>query len=292
VHARHTASFDARVTGLDGKLIGSLKCQDISKGGCFLCTDAAAPAVFSKVKLMFPVAGDLECVAEVVRHVTKDQAKAWGMSPGFGVQFSGLTPAQKDAIGRVVAGLPAHQAPAPPKSEADDRVAEQVLAQYRKRINGDHYVVLALQTDAELSEVRARGREAKRELEGLRARPLSTEQKAQVDTALAKIAAAVEVLGTASRRIDFDANRGNYKGVARCIAAGLTVTEIEAVRAEFLKSHPGVESRGQILSISGNAFDTNHQLAKAVENYEEALTLDPLNLRYQQRYWALKRRNT
>jgi len=289
-HARHMATFDARVTTLDGKQLGALKCQDISKGGCFLCTDGATPALFTRVKVTFPVAGDLECVGEVVRHVTKDQAAAWGMSPGFGVQFATLTTAQKEALGRVVQGLPAAFAALPPRSTKDDPLAESTLANYRKRINGDHYVVLALASDVELSEVRARGREARRELEALRTRPLSAEQKAQVDTALAKVHAAVETLGTAHNRLPFDAQRGNFKGVARCIAAGLTVTEIDVVRASFLSSHSGAEAKAHVKFLGGNAYETNHQNPRAIEQYEEALALDPLNLRYQQRYWALKRR--
>ena len=291
VHARHTATFDARVTTLDGTSLGALKCQDISKGGCFLCTDGKVPALFVRVKVAFPVAGDLECAGEVVRHVTKDQAAAWGMSPGFGVQFATLTTEQKDALGRVVQGLPAHKAALPPKSDRDDPVAEQALVQYRKRINGDHYVVLALMQDAELSEVRARGREARRMLEALRARPLSVEQKAQLETALTKVQAAVDTLGTALTRLTYDAQRANFKGVARCIAAGLTVTEIDVVRATYLSSHAGAEAKGHVKFISGNAYETNNQPPRAIEQYEEALALDPLNLRYQQRYWALKRRS-
>ncbi len=290
VHARHTATFDAKVTTLDGKSLGTLKCQDISKGGCFLCTAGVAPALFVRLKVIFPVAGNLECIGEVIRHVTKDQADAWGMLPGFGVQFATLTAMQKEALGRVVQGLPAATVADPPKSDKNDPTADAVLVQFRKRINGDHYVVLALANDAELSEVRARGREVVREFEGLRARALSTEQKAQLETALARIHTAVAELGSAQARLPFDAHRGNFKGVARCIAAGLTVTLIDAVRANFLSSHPGVDAKAQLKFLGGNAYETNNDPVRAIEHYEDALMLDPLNLRYQQRYWALKRR--
>ena len=82
----------------------------------------------------------------------------------------------------------------------------------------------------------------------------------------------------------------NFRGVARCIAAGLTVTELEKARAVFLKSHPGAESQSHVKFVTGNAYEQNHQMLRAVECYEEALKLDPLNLRYQQRYWGLKRK--
>ncbi len=292
VHPRHVASFDAKVLGPDGRPLGQLKCQDISKGGCFLCTDGALPPVFSKVRVIFPIAGDLECMGEVVRHVTPQQALAWNMSPGFGVQFLGLSSEQKDALNRVTQGLPAQKAAAPAKNEKDDAEAELTLYQYRKRINGDHYVVLALLQDAEMSEVRARAREAKRELEALKSRKLSDQQRLQVDTALHKVAQALEVVGNAGKRVEYDANRANFRGVARCIAAGLTVTELEKARAVFLKGHPGAESQSHVKFVTGNAYEQNHQMLRAVECYEEALKLDPLNLRYQQRYWGLKRKGT
>ncbi|MFT3842670.1 MAG: protein kinase [Myxococcaceae bacterium] len=290
VHARHVASFDAKVTSLDGKLIGLLKCQDISKGGCFLCTDGALPQIFSRVRVSFPVAGDLECLGEVVRHVTPPQAIAWNMSPGFGVQFTNLSNEQKEALNRVTQGLPAAKPAAPVHNDRDDAEAELTLYQYRKRINGDHYVVLALLQDAEMSEVRARGRESKRELDGLKLRKLSDQQRLQVDTATNKVNQALEVIGNAGKRVEYDANRANFRGVARCIAAGLTVTELEKARAVYLKGHPGAESQAHVKFVTGNAYEQNNQMLRAVESYEEALKLDPLNLRYQQRYWGLKRK--
>jgi serine/threonine-protein kinase len=242
------------------------------------------------VRVSFPVAGDLECLGEVVRHVTPPQALAWNMSPGFGVQFTSLSAEQKDALSRVTQGLPAQKAVAPAHNERDDAEAELTLYQYRKRINGDHYVVLALLQDAEMSEVRARGREAKRELDALKQRKLSDQQKLQADHAINKVNQALEVIGNAGKRVEYDANRSNFRGVARCIAAGLTVTELEKARAVYLKGHPGAESQAHVKFVTGNAYEQNNQMLRAVESYEEALKLDPLNLRYQQRYWGLKRK--
>jgi hypothetical protein len=42
--------------------------------------------------------------------------------------------------------------------------------------------------------------------------------------------------------------------------------------------------------VTGNAYDNKGITALALENYESALNVDPLNLRIQQKYWALKRR--
>jgi serine/threonine-protein kinase len=283
---RHTARFDAEVQGM-----GTLPCQDISKGGMFLCTTAPLPAVFTRLKIRLPVAGDFECLAEVVRHVTAEQARAWNGSPGFGVQFLELNLAQKEALSRMVQGLPALKAaPAQPRSEGDDRVATTTLEKYAKRINGDHYVVLAVGPECEFSEIKAHAREMKRELEELKQRPVSAKQLEQIENALQRVQQAVDVVGVASKRIEFDANRANFRGVARCIAAGLTVSEIDGARRRYLEQHPGAETQAHVKFVTGNAYDNKGNTALALENYEAALNVDPLNLRIQQKYWALKRR--
>jgi serine/threonine-protein kinase len=283
---RHSARFDAEVQGY-----GTLPCQDISKGGMFLCSTDKLPPVFTRLKIKLPVAGNFECIAEVVRHVTAEQARAWNGSAGFGVQFLELNLAQKEAVARMVQGLPALKAtPAPARGEGDDRVATLALEKYAKRINGDHYVLLAVGNDAEFSEIKAHARDMKRELEELRTRPISAKQAEQIENALTKVQQAVDIIGVATKRIEFDANRSNYRGVARCIAAGLTVSEIDAARKRFLESHPGAETQGHVKFVTGNAYDNKGNSGLALENYESALHVDPLNLRIQQKYWALKRR--
>ena len=90
--------------------------------------------------------------------------------------------------------------------------------------------------------------------------------------------------------MDYDANRANFRGVARAIAAGITVTELEQVRKDYLVNHPKIEATAMIHHATGNSWENRGQFPIAMDEYEQALTLDPLNLTYQQRYWALKRK--
>jgi serine/threonine-protein kinase len=206
------------------------------------------------------------------------------------VQFVRLTAAQKDVIDQLVRGLPLSAVTPVPKNTTDDPAARKVLEAWHKRINGDHYVVLALHEDADFADIRARGRELKRELEGLKSRPLSDAQGAMVESSLKRLQAALDVVGHASARIEFDGHRGNFRGVARCIAAGLTVTEMERVRDRHLSAHAGAESSAHIKFLSASAFENANDLPQALSNYEHALRLDPMNLKIQQRYWALRRK--
>ncbi len=291
VDSRHVAPFHGKVSSLSGQELSRLPCADLSRGGVFLCTEGALPALFSRVKvaLLLPQR-ELSLLAEVVRHVTSEQAKAWGMSPGFGVQFVEVPAATKDDLARVVAGLPLAAPAAQGRGETDDPSAEPLLSHYRKRINGDHYVVLALGTETEFSDIRARGREAIRDLEALKAKKLSVSQSAQLSAATSRVQQALEVLGNPVSRVEFDANRGNYQGVARCISAGITVTDLEGIRRRFLQAHPSNESRALIHFTTGGAYESKGPTSSALEEYEKALLLDPLNLRYQQRYWGLKKK--
>src|SRR5206468_5507973 len=117
------------------------------------------------------------------------------------------------------------------------------------------YVVLQVHADVEFSEVKAHGREMKRELEELKTRQISSHQKEQIDAAIARVDQAVAVLGAASKRLEFDAHRGNFRGVARCISAGLTVSEIDAARRRYLDQHAGAETNGHVKFVTGNAYE-------------------------------------
>jgi tRNA A-37 threonylcarbamoyl transferase component Bud32 len=280
---RHAASFDAVVTLLDGKALGRFPCRDISRGGMFLCTPKDLPQLFTRLKVSLP-SHSLDLMAEVVRHVTSEQAQAWGMQPGFGVQFVELTSELRDAVMRVVRGLPVERAPEAIPTTADDAKAEVSLQAYRDRINGDHYEMLAVRNDSDFPEIRARAHEAQRELETLRLRPLSAAQKARLEAALARIKSALESIGVPVHRAVHDANRGNFRGVARCIAAGLSVVELEKLRQAFVAERPGAAGSAHVKYLAVKAYENNRELGKAVSACEAALELDPLNLGYHQRY--------
>lgn len=266
--------------------------QDLSKAGAFLCTPATLPPLMTRLKLRFHHALSLEFMAEVVRHVTPEQAKAWSMSAGFGVQFVDLKPEHKEALTKLMAQKPVDGAEASNASqwEPDDAASQKVLEPWLKRIQGDHYVVLALEPDAELEKVRTRGRELKREIDAMNLKMMSTKQKSHVKQILERIQQALDVLGVAAARLEYDGQRGNFRGVARCIWAGLTVTEIEQVRKRLLSRQPGAEASAQVQLLTAKAWEAEGTISKAITAYETALASDPLNVTLQQKYWALKKR--
>ncbi len=292
--ARHAAKFEAVLSTLDGTSLGTFPCEDISKGGMFLCSEKAMPSVFSRVKVVIPTANNLGLLAEVVRHVPPDQAKAWGMSPGFGVQFLDLTPPLREAVARLMQGLPVNAVadvpPPPTPSVAVNVQLDVMLERYRDLVKGDHYVLLGAPVDADFNELRKRGADALKILDNLRAAGLNDSQRAQVDAAVARVKAAVDALTQPIQRAQFDANRGNYRGVARSIAAGLSVMDLEKLRSAHLAAHPGVAGSAHVKLLASKGFEAKAQWKEALEACEAALQIDPLNLLLHQRAAVLSKR--
>jgi len=279
---RFAARFTADVATVDGRALGTLTCTDISRGGMFLAAEAPLPALFSKVKITLTEGGGM-LLGEVVRHVTQEQATAWGMSAGFGVQFVDLTPVLRDTVTRLIQGLPVSQLPKAAVSASDDPEAEKVLEKFRQRINGDHYVLVGVATDAESSEIRARAREAIQELEAAGQRALSTNQRSQLEASLSRVKGAADVLGNPLHRAEFDANRGNFRGVMRCLQAGLTVVDLERLRTSHLAANPNAAGGAYVKLLAANVYEGKGQLREAIDAVEAALQLDPLNLTCHQR---------
>ena len=286
---RHIASFTVEVKPDQGPIL-KLQVQDVSRAGCFLCSTSVPPRVFSRVMLSIPNVGTVQ--GDVVRHVSADQAQAWNMPQGFGVQFTSVRPEQREALDMLTKGLPISplEPPAPAAAITDDRIADIALADFRKRIQGDHYVVLGLPQDIDIPQVRSKGREIARQLGELRKRPVSPHQARQIDAALERVHQAVDVLGVTGKRVEFDGMRSNWRGVTMCLSAGLRVPELEAVRARFLAASPGAEARGRMLLITANGFEADGKISDAIRNCELALGVDPLNLELHHKRHALLKR--
>jgi serine/threonine protein kinase len=265
--------------------------RDLSRGGVFLCLEGALPAAFSRLRLSLQAPAADMVDAEVVRQVTAEQAAAWGMTPGVAVQFVAPSRGFKEALARRMEGhAPAGRGVAATSAERLDTLCEKALVAWRPKLDGNPYALLGCAQDAEFSEIRARLRAVRAELEKLQERVLAPSQQRELDRVLAQVVEAGEAIATPTRRADTDADLYNWRGVARCIAAGLTVTELDARRERFLKAHPGADTRAHVHRVAGKAWEGKSATTQAVEEYERGLKLDPLNLGLHQAYSALKRR--
>ncbi|WP_224369790.1 serine/threonine-protein kinase [Hyalangium versicolor] len=269
-----------------------MACTDLTHAGAFLCAEGALPPLRARVSLTLELHDrQLPCMAEVVRHILPAQAASWGMRAGFAIQFVDLSHDARDVLVQVSQG----QVLAPPraaKTFPDDPQAEALLGALLRHMSGDPYVLLSLPTDATFDDVNRQFRAVQRNLEAIAARPLSARQMKDLAELRARTEKAAEVLGQPRQRIEHDARNGNYPGVARCISSGVTAAEIESLRARYLQAHPGAEMKGRLHATNATAWAAQGHIDSALTEYEKALSLDPLNLPLQQRYWSLKRRDS
>jgi serine/threonine protein kinase len=280
----------ARVVLRPGAQPERLVCSDIARGGLFLRTQGELPQLFSRVQVTLELArGPLSSPCEVVRLVTAEQALLWGMAPGFGVQFVEPPADFKAAVAQLLQGGTGNTPQAAVVEPSGDTEAGVLLESFRTNLQKDHYSLLTLQQDANFDSVRGRVRMALAELEGLRGRPLSSPQRSLLDSVLTRVRDAGETLTNVPRRAMYDALLGNFRGVECCLAAGLTVTQLEGLRRDFLTRRPNAAGTARVHILTGNAYEKNGQLARAVEAYERGLTVDPLDLALLQRYRALRR---
>ncbi len=266
--------------------------RDLSRGGLFLCLDGALPAPYTRLRLSLQAPAGEMVDAEVVRQVTAEQAGAWGMQPGVAVQFISPSRAFKEALTRRMEGRSASATTAEmPRVERLDTLCERALAGWRGKLEKSPYALLGCSQEADFPDIRTRLRGARAELEALRERDLAPSQRRELERVLARLLEAGEAIATPAKRADTDAELGNWRGVARCIAAGLTVTELEGRRERYLQGHPGADARAHVHRVAGKAWEGKSGVMQAVEEYERGLQLDPLNLALHQAYWALKRRS-
>ena len=284
-------TFTARVRLAGAPHSQELRCEWMGRAGLFLHTEAPPPQLLSDVGLLLRLpGGELACTGQVVRHVTAEQAKAWRMAPGFGVQLRDNSPAVQEALVRMKSGARLAPPTPPPVSGVEDAVAERALSGFRSRLAGDHYTALSLPRDASHDAVRAAAQKARAALEPLKTRTLSMGQRAQLERAEERVAAAFGVLGHVERRAEYDASLGNVEGVERCLAAGLTVTALEGCRRRFLAAHPGRDGRAAVHRLSGDALASVGRLEEALAAYESAVRTDPLDLEGLKRWRSLRAR--
>ncbi|MDP1828468.1 MAG: protein kinase [Archangium sp.] len=272
-----------------GQPLGNFACTSVTRAGLIVCTAGPLPALLSRVKLTFTELSALTVEAQVVHHVTSEQAQQWKMSAGYGVQFGALSAEQRQALEGVHLGLRPPETPSGLAKRPNDPTAEEVLKRFTAERATDGYAMLTISKGAPFDAIRDRVREAKRALEGISTRPLSLAQQKALEEARTRLEEVGKVLGGALSRMEYDAERGNFEGVARCISAGLSVSELEGARLRFLKAHPGIAGKSHGSILAGQTLEARTHMAQALEAYADALRVDPLNLTAQQRYWAVKR---
>ncbi len=251
---------------------------EVSEDGLLLSWDGLPPPLASQLQVELTFNGwTLTNTCDVVRVMTLSEALAESQGSGFSLLFS-----QDSAeVRRLV-----ERAAAEPALDAD-------LAQLLTRASlcrSDPYSLLSLPPHADFAEVLQRAAAAERRLEPFREKLLPEAQRKSLESLRLQLEVARRTLGDPLARAGFDATRGNFRGVARCLAAGISQEMVERLRQAFLSARPEAEERARALFDEGILLEAQRVLDIALSRYAEALTVDPLNASIHRYYQSLQQR--
>ncbi|WNG20916.1 protein kinase [Cystobacter fuscus] len=276
------AAFQVRVEDAGGLGLVPVFVNDVSDDGLRIACDGELPRLGARLEVELSLNGwVLACTADVVRLLPAEEARTWGGRQGFILQFS----EPSEDVRRLIAQA---LAPPPPETPLDAELA-QILAR-ASACGQDPYSLLSIPPHADFSEVMRRLALAERRLAPFWHRPLPAEQRQALEALHGRLEAARRTLGDPLARARFDASRGNFHGVAHCLAAGVPHASVNRLRQAFLAARPDAEARARELFDGGVVLEAQHVLDGALARYTEALRVDPLNVGIHRYYHALARR--
>ncbi len=241
-------------------------CTELSRGGLYVCHTGAAPAVFTRLKVVLVVNGQLlECPAEVVRQVSPQDAERWQMSPGFAVQFLQPTAELKETITQIL------------KSVAAIHPGTGIASRLQKIAASDFYSVLELPADATGPQIRQKAEELLEQLRSAEKDAPSDQVRRHLAEARQKVEIARSILADPARRVDHDLAKKNFRGVARCLEAGLPVETLQALHQRYAQANAYDVNSARLLAISAGVWEKRGDREQARAQYEAALKLDPAN---------------
>lgn len=291
------SAIRARVLEGASWLLGPLECTDVSRAGLFVASGAKPPPLMTRLSLMLELEGEeWRCEGDVVRHVTEEQARAWGMSAGFAVQFTELPPTLRERLesqqaGRASSRTSPGAAPAKVTPEIHAR-AEALLSRLRAVKDDDPYQLLELAPDVTGREARQRAVTLGKELEQLGAHELDPAHEEERRRQQVRVRRMAQQLSLPLERLELDLPKGNWRGIARALDEGLTADALDRVREGWLNRNPSAAARARIHQATGQAWEGRGDAERALQEYERGLAADPANVPlHQRRRQLLSRRD-
>jgi serine/threonine-protein kinase len=179
--------------------------------------------------------------------------------------------------------------PAGRRRQADRLGAERgaapqarLLESYLELSDRDHYAFLSIAEDVEPAAIKTATRRVEKELATLRDKVWPA-QRSQVVALLGRLERARQVLEDLEARAAYDARRGNFHGVARCMAAGLSAKKVDKLRRDYIRRAPELVDRARKLAKEAQALVEAGSRQSAIEALVQALALDPLSRELHQR---------
>lgn len=284
--ARFAASFDARVEAEDGHEVGRGTISDISAGGAFVSTSDPLPPVFTRVRIHVTAQGVPRAIPGEIVRVEQPAEGEVGARRGIAVQFDASDPAALAAVEPLLGAA----APLKPTARAGDDAAARLIAHLEAKPRDDYYALLNVAPHADAAKIADAAERLTLEMDDAHFPGLTDGQQRRLRALSGRLAQANEVLLDPSSRASYDADRGNFVGVARCIGAGLAPEAMARLRQAFLKRRPEAESAARPHVARADEAELAGNLDRALASLTAALEADPLDINLQRRFWHLRRR--
>ncbi|MFL5357640.1 protein kinase domain-containing protein [Archangium sp.] len=275
-------AFRVRLEDPEGLGLQPVFVNDVSEEGLRIACDGTLPRLGARLQAELSLNGwALECACDVVRLLPAQEARTWGGRQGYILHFA----EPSEDVRRLIA-----QALAPPPAEPQPDAELAQLLSRAAACSKDPYTLLSVHPHADFPEVLQRVTQAERRLEPFWQRPLPAEQRQALEALRNKLEMARRTLGEPMARARFDASRGNFRGVARCMATGMQPSALERLRQAFLATRPDAEDRARAVFDEGIILEAQNVLDGALSRYAEALRMDPLNISLHRYYQSLVQR--
>jgi serine/threonine-protein kinase len=170
-----------------------------------------------------------------------------------------------------------------PRAAMDVRLE---LERLRRLASGGHYEFLGVERDASAQEIDSAIATMERRLDKID--PALDGGLAVVVAGLRqRLASARQTLGGPHSRAWHDALLGNFRGVARCLDAGLTSARLEVMNRTWSERCPERASKAQSLAAVAEIHLRGRDHARALDCLQRALEVAPLSVDLHRRYRAL-----
>jgi serine/threonine-protein kinase len=157
----------------------------------------------------------------------------------------------------------------------------------RERASGGYYQLLEVDPDASVQEIGAAVAALKRRLDAIDP-VLDGELAAFVNHLSRRLAQAWQTLGDPEGRAWHDAVLGNYRGVGRCLSAGLKTETLDRLNRRWSEQYPERASKARSLANSSLLHLRAQDRLKGLDCLRRALEVAPLSVELHRRYWALE----
>jgi len=183
---------------------------------------------------------------------------------------------------------PPERTPAPRSPSRHGReTPTKVLEHYLERSDRDHYAFLELEEDAEAAAIRLAWSQIEAELLDARSRATAV-QKAPFTALLGRLGRARAALDDLEGRALYDSRRGNFRGVACSLGAGLPAEKLEKLHVDYAARFPDRLAQAETLSREATSKLEAGQSKAARDLLVKALNLDPLSPVLHRRWADLK----